>query len=162
MSSGSNQFIRYYNKFKDKIFVYFLYRTGFNRAVAEDLTSEVFLKAFKNFDTFDQTRSFQAWIYAIAHNHLVNYYRTAQRESSALEETYAIPSDAHKIELEYELEAIMKVIQTMEPSDQEVLLLRFVDGLSNAEIATLLNKEEGAIRTKISRSLAKLRKKIEK
>lgn len=162
MDSKSDNFIGYYDQFKNKIFVYFLYRVNFNREVAEDLTSEVFLKALKSFADFDQSRSFQSWIYAIAHNHLVNYYRVANRETQLLEDQYLTKGDIDKVELEYELEAIMKIIKLMDSSDQEVLLMRFVDQLSNTEIAMLLDKDEGAIRTKISRSLAKLRELLDK
>jgi len=162
MATGQDNFIGYYNQYKDKIYVYFLYRVGFNREIAEDLTSEVFLKALKSFDTFDIARPFQSWIYAIAHNHLVNHYRVANREVELTENTFSTQSDTKKIELGYELEIILKEIDNMEASDKEVLLMRFVDQLTNAEIAELLGKEEGAVRTKISRSLAKLREQLGK
>ncbi len=160
MEISHNNFIGYYNQYKDKIYTYFLYRVGFKRELAEDLTSEVFLKALDNFDGFDQNRSFQSWIYAIAHNHLVNYYRTANREVELAENTFSTRSDIQKIELGYELEMVLKEINNMEESDKEVLLMRFVDQLSNTEIAELLGKEDGAIRTRISRSLVKLRGKL--
>lgn len=162
MGEPKDNFIGYYDKFKNKIFVYFLYRVNFNKDLAEDLTSEVFLKALKSFESFDTTRSFQSWIFTIAHNHLVNFYRTANRETQLFEDHYLTQVDTHKVELAYELEAVMKVINQMEPSDREILLLRFVDELSNTEIAKLLGKEEGAIRTKMSRSLAKLRSMLDK
>ena len=162
MGDHKDNFLGYYDKFKNKIFVYFLYRVNFNRELAEDLTSDVFLKALKNFDSFDETKSFQSWIFAIAHNHLVNYYRTAGRETQLFEEQYLTQADTNKVELTYELELVMKVINKMEQSDREILLLRFVDELSNSEIAQLLAKEEGAIRTKMSRSLVKLRSMLDK
>jgi RNA polymerase sigma-70 factor (ECF subfamily) len=162
MKEHKDNFLGYYDKFKNKIFVYFLYRVNFNRDIAEDLTSDVFLKALKSFDSFDETRSFQSWIFAIAHNHLVNYYRTATRETQLFEDQYLTQMDTNKVELNYELEAVMKVINQMEQSDRDILLLRFVDQLSNSEIAQLLSKEEGAIRTKMSRGLAKLRSMLDK
>lgn len=155
-------FISYYNQYKNKIFVYLLYRVNFDKELAEDLTSEVFLKALDNFNNFDESRSFQAWIYAIAHNHLVNYYRIANRVTNLDEDKYISKIDIDKVELTFELEQIFKVINMMEASDREVLLMRFVDQLSNTEIAELLDKEEGAIRTKMSRSLNKLRSLLNK
>lgn len=157
MGEPQNSFIGYYEQYKNKIFVYFLYRVNFNRAVAEDLTSEVFLKALKNFDTFDKNRSFQSWIYAIAHNHLVNHYRVANRETELLENQFVTQHELDQIDQKQELERVLRAIKKMVDSDREILLLRFVDELSNSEIATLLEKDEGAIRTKMSRSLAKLR-----
>lgn len=157
MGASADSFIGYYEQYKNKIFVYFLYRVNFNKTVAEDLTSEVFLKALDHFTNFDQAKSFQAWIFTIAHNHLVNHYRVASRETELFEDQQLTQQETSKVELEYELEQVMKVIQQMADSDKDILLLRFVDGLSNAEIATLLGKDEGAVRTKMSRSLAKLR-----
>jgi len=162
MDSQKHSFISYYEQFKNKIFVYFLYRVNFNREVAEDLSSEVFLKALKSFEDFEQSRSFQSWIYTIAHNHLVNYYRVAHREVELTENISSPPSDIKKVELNYELNLILKKINSLDKSDREILLMRFVDELSNTEIAELLGKDEGAVRTKISRSLAKLRELLAK
>lgn len=161
MGANNDNFVGYYNQFKNKIFVYFLYRVNFNREVAEDLTSEIFLKALKNFDSYKQERSFQAWIFAIAHNHLVNYYRIAGRESYPLAENYSEGSGLDKVEITYELDLVFKKIKSMEPADRDVLLLRFVDQLTNSEIADVLGKNEGAIRTSISRSLKKLRGELD-
>src|SRR6056297_1297796 len=71
-------FLGFYKQYSNKIYNYFFYRVNFNDEVAEDLTSEVFLKAYKHFDSFDQSQSFQAWIFSIAHNHLANYYRDSK------------------------------------------------------------------------------------
>lgn len=161
MGEPQSSFIGYYEQYKNKIFVYFLYRVNFNRTVAEDLTSEVFLKALKNFDTFDKNRSFQSWIYAIAHNHLVNHYRVANRETELLENQFVTQRELDQIDQKQELERVLGAIKKMIDSDREILLLRFVDELSNSEIASLLEKDEGAIRTKMSRALVKLREILE-
>ena len=157
MRKNKDDFIPYYNQFKDKIYNYFLYRVGFDKAVAEDLTSEVFVKAFKNFDGFDEAKKFQSWIYMIAHNHLVNHYKSAKRDVPLeLMENFLqyLDKDAEE---KYELERILKIIRCMEEKDKEILQLKLVDELSNQEIADILEKEEGAIRTQISRSISKLR-----
>jgi RNA polymerase sigma-70 factor (ECF subfamily) len=161
MSDSQNSFIGYYEQYKNKIFVYFLYRVNFNRTLAEDLTSEVFLKALKSFDGFDLARSFQSWIFAIAHNHLVNHYRVAHRETELLEDQFVTRQEIDQVDQKQELERVFTAINKMADSDREILLLRFVDQLSNTEIATLLEKDEGAVRTKMSRSLAKLREILE-
>lgn len=153
-------FVSNYQQYKDKIYTYFLYRVNFNQALAEDLTSEVFLKAYKSLDSFDCERSFQSWIYAISHNHLLNYYRTVGREKS-LEEVGDIATEfKKKLEANLELERIIEEIYKMDDYCREVLLLRFVDALDNKDIARLLNKDEGAVRTQISRALSELRNKI--
>ena len=55
MRKNQDNFIPYYNQFKNKIYNYFLYRVGFDKSLAEDLTSEVFVKALKSFDDFDES-----------------------------------------------------------------------------------------------------------
>lgn len=161
MGAPPSSFISYYEQYKNKIFNYFLYRVNFNRTVAEDLTSEVFLKALDHFASFDQSKSFQAWIFTIAHNHLVNHYRVANRETELFDYQHFTQADTKRVEEQQELERVLQAIHTLDPSDRDILLLRFVDELSNAEIAELLAKDEGAVRTKMSRSLAKLRSIIE-
>jgi len=157
MRKPKDSFIPYYNQFKDKIFNYFLYRVGFDKTMAEDLTSEVFIKAFKNFDQFDESKKFQSWIYMIAHNHLVNHYKSDKHEVSLeLVEDFLQYLDKGAEE-KYELERILKIISSMDKTDSEILQLKLVDELNNQEIADILEKEEGAIRTQISRSLSKLR-----
>lgn len=160
MARSKESFIFYYNQFKNKIYAYFLYRVNFDKKLAEDLTSEVFLKALKKFADFDGAKPFQPWIFKISHNHLVNYYKSAKREV-ALEvvENFLPYTDNSAVE-KYELEKVMGIISRMEARDKEILLLRYAQGLDNAEIADLLDKEEGAVRTQFSRSLAKLREII--
>ena len=161
LGMGENNFLSHYQNYKNKIYTFFLYRVSFNSVLAEDLTSEVFLKALRHFDDFDTNRSFQAWIYRIAHNHLCNYYRACAREVELAQADRLTADFRDKCEASLELTKIIKAIYKLQPYFREALLLRFVDGLSNGEIANLLNKDEGAVRTQISRAIALLRKKIE-
>lgn len=161
MEKGQDNFILYYNQFKDKIYNYFFYRVGFDRLLAEDLTSEVFVKALKSFDNFDKNKKFQPWIYTIAHNHLVNHYAAYKRlEPLESVEPVAVQYSDRSAENNYELDRIIKIIDRMDSNDREVLRLKFIDELSTQEIAAILLKEEGAVRTQISRSLNKLRQML--
>jgi len=157
MAQQKQNFTDYYNQYKDKIFNYFWYRVNFNRALAEDLTADAFLKAFKSFNGFDHNRSFQSWMYAIAKNHLLNYYRTANRETDLLTAEKMGVNELKKIENRLELERAFELINQLSEYHREVLLMRFSDGLDNREIAEILNKDEGAVRTQISRALEELR-----
>ena len=159
MQKQKQTFTDYYNQYKDKIFNYFWYRVNFNRALAEDLTADAFLKAFKNFRAFDHNRSFQSWMYAIAKNHLLNYYRTANRETDLLALGSMGVNELKKIENKLELEQAFELINHLSEYHREVLLMRFSDGLDNREIAEILDKDEGAVRTQISRALEELRGK---
>lgn len=151
------QFSKYYHQYKDKIFTYYYYRVNFNRALAEDLSSEVFIKALKNFQRYDKNQSFQSWIFTIARNHLINYYRLEKREVS-LEVAYNYcDSPWEKIYDNLECKEVMKAITKLKTYHKDVLLMRWVDGLTNQEIALVLDKDEGAVRTQLSRALQALK-----
>ena len=77
-----SEFERFYRENIDRIHRYIFFRVGRNRDVAEDLVSEIFMKAHKAFDTFDEKVSKSAWIYRIAHNHLANHYRDQKQEDT--------------------------------------------------------------------------------
>ncbi len=156
----ANNFLKYYKAYKDKIYNYFWYRVNFDRPLAEDLTAEVFLKALENFSGFDQNRPFQPWIFTLARNHLINYYRRAKREVPLGNCENLNRDELPKIQARLEVERIIKKIKQLEPYHQEVLLLKYVDGLANGEIALVLEKEEGAVRTQLSRALNQLRETL--
>ena len=159
--SKSKLFLKYYKEYKDKVYNYFLYRLSFNKSLAEDLSSEVFLRAFDKFESFEEDRSFQAWVYAIARNCLYNYYRTCNREVELDQALNLYVEDYGEIANNLESERILKKIKKLDIYNREVLLLRYVDELSNGEIAEVLNKNEGAIRTQISRALKILKENLE-
>ncbi len=171
---SSLDFLKNYNKFKDKIFNYFFYRTGFNRELSEDLVSDVFEKAINGVDSFDNTKEFGPWIYRIAHNHLVDYYRKDKKDLSIdalLEaEDNNIEEDinlSYKEDFEYKIdneilkEDLLGSINKLSKLEKEIIVLKFIDDIDYEEISKLLNKKEGTIRVMVHRTLAKLKKIIE-
>lgn len=160
MPISDKEFMRNYDKYKNKIYTYFLYRVNFNQTIAEDLTSDVFLKAYKNIDRFLPGSSFQAWVYKIAKNHLLNYYRTCNREIDLEAASNIGECFKDKLDAQMELEKVMIEIDKLDDYYREVLLLRYVNHLSNEEIAEVLEKDEGAVRTQISRAMKILREKL--
>jgi len=165
MADSAEEFLVYYEKYKHKIFNYFWYRTGFSQEIADDLTSEVFIKALRKFSSFKKDLSFQAWIYKIAHNHLVDYYRKSSSTTNvSLEEVLHLPAKESPKNTEDKifLEQLLTKIQTLPDYYQEILTLKYINQLETKEIAEILEKEEGAVRTALHRALKELRSKIEK
>lgn len=156
----SRTFLSYYDEFKHKIYNYLWYRVGFNQEVAEDLTSEIFIKAFNSFDSFDQERSFQSWIYQIAHNHLVNYYKKDKHELGLDSAGHVFEEPLKEVELAIDHQLILKEIDALPESHSQIIKLRYIDDMAYSEISSLLKKEEGAIRTQLSRALSFLKKKL--
>lgn len=154
-----NDFVQHYEAHKNRIFTYLLYRVSFDRELAEDLTSDVFLKAFEHFDSYDQARPFKPWIFRIAHNHLVNYF-ASRKQTVSLEdaEELSVPSTvSEQAETNLLMGKIETFVKDLPVSQQELILLRYQNGLSHREIADIVGKEEGAVRTAISRALDTIR-----
>lgn len=156
---SQHEFTRYYEEHKKTIFNYILYRTGFDRDVAEDLTSEIFLKAYRAFDSYDRKRSFKTWVFAIAHNHLVNYY-AAKKNVLPLEEAIEVVKEVpatENLDEKMLVSKILHLVSKLPEAQRELVTLRYVNDLSHEEIARIVGKEEGAVRTALSRAIATLR-----
>lgn len=157
-SSDVAEFSRYYEQHNKGVFNYVFYRVGLNRHTAEDLTSEIFLKAFEHFDQYDRNRPFKTWIFTIAHNHLVNFF-IAKKELLPLDEAKVLShhSSVDEIDAKMKKEQVLALVDELPPPQRDLLIMRYVNDLSNREIAEILKKEEGAVRTALSRALTLLR-----
>ena len=143
MNKESRCLLRYYRQYRHKIYNYFWYRVNFNRPLAEDMTAEVFLRVVDKFDSFDQSRPFQPWLYAIARNLLLNYYRTANREVELTQAEQVSQDNLAKVNNQIDFTRVIVLVRTLPEYYQEVLLLKYVDELDNQEIAQVLGKNEG-------------------
>ncbi len=166
--NGDNEaFGLLYERYVRKIYNYIFYRTG-NVNDAEDLTAKVFHRAFRHIESYNQRGiPFSAWLYRIAHNLVANWYRDRSRKKEvALDDQ--LPSSFHfdfpefALEKSQESEKMIKGLRKLPPERQQLIILKFVEGLSNAEIGLIMRKSEGAIKSLYHRTLESLRKEIEK
>lgn len=167
LASAGNQeaFGELYDRFVDRIFSYIYYRTG-NKHDAEDITSKVFSRAMKHITKYqDRGVPFSAWLYRIAHNLVANWHRDKSRKQEVVLEDYInLQSDKdypenHVVRSEEE-SAVLKLIRRLPEDRQQLILLKFVDHYSNAEIGVIMNKTEGAIKSLYHRTLTYLRDEI--
>lgn len=152
-------FAQLYDHFVDKIYRYIYYKTG-SRSDAEDLTAQVFLKAWEAIGNYRLTeRPFSAWLYRIAHNLVVDYFRM-RRETMPLDDVTA--DEARDADLEdltqrhLTSEALQRAIRRLTNDQRQVILLRFIEGYSTQEVALIMGKGQGAVRTLQHRALASL------
>jgi RNA polymerase sigma-70 factor, ECF subfamily len=157
-------FAQLYDNYFDTVYRYIYYRVG-GRAVAEDLTSETFLRALRRIGTFTwQGRDFGAWLVTIARNLVADHFKSSRFR---LEVTTGEMLDANEVESSPEdcvLEALsnaalLDAVHKLNPQQQECVTLRFLQGLSVAETAQIMGKNEGAIKTlqyRAVRTLARL------
>lgn len=154
-----------YRRYVDRIYRYHYRHTG-NHAEAEDLTSRTFFQALRAMSRYQaQGGTFQAWLFRIAHNLMANFYREqSRRPSVALDVAPPLPSS--EVGLHERMEAAEATRQLLAalaqlPEDRKTLiLLKFVEQMSNAEIAVVLGKTEGAIKALYNRTLVSLRRTL--
>jgi RNA polymerase sigma-70 factor, ECF subfamily len=156
-----------YEEHAPAIFRY-LYAHLENSMDAEDLTGEVFLKAWQSLPTYvERGVPFLAFLFRIARNLLVDHYRQNHHyESKAPEEFDIYKADASTEPAEMvsngiEHQNILSVLSTLRPDYQSVLTLRFIGELSPDETALAMNRSVGAVRVLQHRALAALREKID-
>jgi len=151
-----------YERYVGRIYNYVYYRTG-NQYDAEDLTARVFLRAMKHIQNYqDRGIPFSAWLYRIAHNLVANWHRdNSRRQEIALEDTYVTQHGREHPETSLlhheEQEALLTIIRQLPQERQQLLILKFVEHLSNAEIGQVMGRTEGAIKSLYHRTLLSLR-----
>jgi RNA polymerase sigma-70 factor, ECF subfamily len=154
-----------YETYLDRIYRYIYFRVT-DEQTAEDLISQVFTKAWENLDRYQPSgRPFIAWLYTIAHNTVIDHYRT-RKDTVAIENTVSLASDApsphEEVELHFEAENLRAALRTLTPEQQQVVVLKFISGLTTDEIASQLHKSAGAIRALQMRALQALSKQMQK
>ena len=155
-----------YEQYVERIFNYVYYRTG-NVHDAEDLTARVFYRAFNHIKNYtDRGVPFSAWLYRIAHNLVANWHRDrSRRQEIPLSDAPTIhyKGDAPEISLmvNQERESLLRLIRRLPGERQHLLILKFVEHLSNAEIGAIMGRSEGAVKSLYHRTLLALRDEIE-
>jgi RNA polymerase sigma-70 factor, ECF subfamily len=163
----SDAFGQLYERYVGKIYNYIYYRTG-NQHDAEDLTARVFFRALKRLPSYtDRGLPFSAWLYRIAHNLVANWHRDQGRRKIVPLDEYIVnglQSEApeYAAESHEETEFLLETIRRLPAERQQLLVLKFTEHLSNAEIGEVLDRSEGAIKSLYHRTLLSLRDDIEK
>ncbi len=158
----SSAFQALYDGFVDPIYRFVYYRTS-HKQTAEDVTSEVFMKALARIHQFDESKgTFQSWLYTIARNTIVDHYRT-KKEAVDIEEAYEVGTKTDldgRVDRTRELEKVRAYLDTLPEDSREIVLLRVWDDLSYQQIAEIVGKSEAACKMTFSRAIGKLRQEI--
>ena len=149
-----------YEEYYDKIARYAYVRIG-NKAEAEDIAGEVFLRALDGLSSYEERGlPMQAWLFRIAHNLVVDFFRRIPRgQPVEIKKVLTGGDDPVSIaEQNFEIQRVKLAMQQLSQEQQEVLSLRFFGGLTSKEAAVILDKKDGAVREMQSAALEKLRK----
>jgi RNA polymerase sigma-70 factor (ECF subfamily) len=152
-----------YDRYVDAVYRYVYYRVR-NEAEAEDVTSEVFMRALRAIPKYEPRQAFLAWLYRIARNAVIDRSRRqASRKQVSFEDALAHPHGDQVVNPDEGLLAgsdasvVRKAMQELTPLQQEVLVLRYVEGLDTKSICRITGKRDGTIRGIEFRALSALR-----
>ncbi|HET6820356.1 MAG TPA: RNA polymerase sigma factor [Candidatus Limnocylindria bacterium] len=158
-------FATLYRRYVDRVYGYAFYQLG-DHHDAEDATERTFMAALRGLPEFeDRGSTFRAWLFRIAHNTVANAHRSrSRRRAEPLPESFERPAPnadpAGLVAVADELHEVRRAIAEMPDDRRQVILLRFVDGLSTAEVAEVLDRSPGAVRVLLHRSLRDLTQRL--
>jgi RNA polymerase sigma-70 factor (ECF subfamily) len=151
-----------YDEYLPKIYRFVLLKTG-HREEAEDLTHQVFLQAWKSLKNYnDQGYPFSSWLYRIARNLAIDYYRRFKLNVPFEEAEIFGERDQRDLAASFDLSQesikLTAAVQKLKDNEQAVIIMRFIDELSVKETAAAIDKSEGAVKLIQHRAIQKLRK----
>ncbi|MDO8429824.1 MAG: RNA polymerase sigma factor [bacterium] len=161
MRGNKEAFGLLYDHYLPKIYR-FIFLKVTNKKETEDLCHEVFLSAWQNIHNYRHKGfPFSSWLYQIAKNAVIDFYRTSKKnlqiemvDEELLKFDSQNPENLNTI---LELEKVRKIISSLKPDYQDVLIMKFIEDLSHEEIAVALDKSEGAVRLIQYRALKELK-----
>ena len=150
-----------YEEYYDRIARYVFIRIG-DRTEAEDLAGEAFLKALESLDSYKERGApMQAWLFKIAHNLVVDYFRKVAKRKIVPIDTLQVATELNPqamAETNAEIARVRKALDQLTPGQRQVIELRFFGGLTSEEASRVLNKSSGAVREMQSAAIRSLRK----
>lgn len=156
-----------YERYVGRIYNYIYYRTG-NIYDAEDLTERVFFRAMRHIGNYrNRGLPFSAWLYRIAHNLVANWHRdNSRRKEIPLDEgVFHYQGGEHpesELLIAEEQERLVQVIHCLPSDRQQLLILKFVEHMSNIEIGQIMGRTEGAVKSLYHRTLNSLRDDLDR
>lgn len=166
MDDKKKYFEEIYSKYHDRIYN-FIYFKIYNSQISEDLTSDVFLAAYRSLNTYDSSKSFiSTWLYAIAYNRLKNYYKSRGKKQTfsieCLTETGEELAPLHDNLLEQqELRIILHEILSQLPErNRKIVMMKYYGNMTSKEIGRAMHISSGNVRVILKRSLAIMEKKL--
>lgn len=154
-----------YERHVKRVYNYIYYRVGARRLDAEDLTARTFMQALAHLPRFRQQGvPVSAWLLRIAHNLVANWHRDNRRQIVPLEEAAdrldagELPAEA--AERREERRELLAALAQLPAERQQLIVLRFVQGMRAADIAVVMGRSEGAVKALLHRTLAGLRKNL--
>ncbi len=164
----SDCFVHIMNRYESKLIAFIRRISGVNIQDAEDALQEVFIKVYKNLNSYDLNLKFSSWIYRIARNHVISEYRKKKSRGEVFlidEEWNTFVSELNienELDQKFDKELIMVALKKINPKYREVLILKFLEERDYNEISDILKIPIGTVGTLINRGKKKLAQEINK
>jgi RNA polymerase sigma-70 factor, ECF subfamily len=168
MEDIQNKFSQIYDQYVTKIYR-FIYLKVSSQELAEDLSSEVFMKTWETYreqirNPKSEIRNIQAYLYQVARNIVADHYRTRKIKIVSVEETIELTDEADSLQdqavLNLEMDRIQKALATIQDDYQNLIIWRYLDELSVPEIMQITGKSEDNVRVGIHRALQALKARL--
>jgi RNA polymerase sigma-70 factor (ECF subfamily) len=156
------EFEKFYNTHVDKVYRFVYFRIGGDKSLAQDLVSEIFIKAMEHFVDYDEKKSRSAWIFTITKNHMANYWRDKKPTS-------ALPEDENESNDDFWLKSAInlakkdivkrqvgELLEALDENSREIVTFHYLLGYSYAEIAEMKDMSETAVKVAAHRAVKKL------
>ena len=148
-----------YDIYVEKIFRFSYYKT-FDKELAKDITSTTFTRALEKINTYDSKKGpFGAWLYRIARNAIIDFYRT-ENNTTSTEDVFELWFDsriAESLDARVSLEKVVDFLKTLSPKQREIITLRIWDNLSYREISEIIGGTEASTKMAFSRAIKLVR-----
>jgi len=165
MDDSQKKFSKIYDQYISRIYRFVFLRVN-SRDIAQDLTSETFTRAWDKFkdNSGTEVKNWVGFLYQIARNLVTDFYREKGKVQIISASYVADPAMGleEKAFLSSEADQIKAVLSKLGEEQQEVIIWRYLEGLSNKEIAKILDKPEGTVRVIVHRALEALRQELSK
>lgn len=162
LERAKQEFIKSYDEHADALFRHCFFKVS-DKEKAEDLVQDTFVRTWKYISSGKEVRNIKTFLYRVASNLIIDYYRQGKNVSlDQLSEKGFDFSEARDEILENaEFSRVKDLIDELSEKDKEIIIWRFLDGLSPSEIADVLNIKENAASVRLNRAMKKLKEKMD-
>jgi len=150
-----------YDRYIKKIYDFVYFKTS-HKETAEDLVSIIFSKALEKISTFDSKDKFSSWIYRIARNTVIDYYRTKKQDVN-IEDAWDVTEDSdieQDLDNKEKLAEVKKYLNKLKSEQRDIIIMRVWQEMSYTEIAEIVGKSEASCKMVFSRVMKELRAEI--
>ncbi len=161
---SAREFEAFYQAYVERVYRFVFYRVGARVEVAQDLTQEIFLKAFEAFERYDPSKGKSAWIYTIARHHLMNHHAKQRPQvdiDEAVDVLWLSVDDRERFAENDAERRLLEHVDTLEPEEARLVRMKYLEGWGFDDLEEVFGKSSGALRVQVGRALKKLRLKLQ-